>query len=336
MKAAHLLHITNGDSAAGSLRRAGLGGEVLGWADLLWEGPLAAIDDLQFNELRAQFLASAGYTTYSEAGTRLASDAATLAKAPGADEVILWFEHDLHDQVQLVYLLAWLTRQSEMPRKLSLISIDRFPGVVPFHGLGQLEPSQLATLFPGRVPVDAAMRNLAVRAWAALTAPAPDALNALPDLDRASLRFLPSAIRRYLEEYPAIGTGLSRTEGTILAALEERPATPKELFLATQAAEDAVFMGDRTFWRILCGLAREPTPLISFERVPPASHSLPDVEVALAPAGEEVLHRGLDWVALAGLDRWYGGVHLSGRRVPWRWHPGERRVVPLAARSQPT
>lgn len=102
-----------------------------------------------------------------------------------------------------------------------------------------------------------------------------------------------------------------------------------------QAAEEAVFMGDRSFWRVLLGLAREPAPLISFSHEAPAGRDLVVVEVALAPAGREVLSRGLDWVALAGIDRWHGGGHLAGRQVAWRWHPGERRVVPLPTRSRP-
>jgi hypothetical protein len=327
--------MTNGEAAAGTLRRAGLDGEVLGWSDLLWEGPLAAADDAQFLELRARYLASAGYAPLTEARDQLAAEADKLATARRADELVLWFEHDLHDQVQLVYLLGWLARQAERPGRLSLISIDRFPGVIPFHGLGQLRPDQLASLYPSRITVEADVLSLAELAWASFTAPGPEALNRLLTLDRSPLPFLPYSIRRYLEEYPAIATGLSRTEGAILGVLERGPGTVKQLFRTVQATEEAVFMGDRSFWRVLRGLAREPAPLISFSEEPAAARDLVDVEVALAPAGREVLSRGLDWVALAGIDRWHGGVHLAGRQIAWRWHPGERRVVPLATRSRP-
>ena len=33
-----------------------------------------------------------------------------------------------------------------------------------------------------------------------------------------------------------------------------------------------------------------------------------------------------DHVALNGVDRWIGGVHLTGRTVPWRWDEGTETI----------
>jgi hypothetical protein len=33
-------------------------------------------------------------------------------------------------------------------------------------------------------------------------------------------------------------------------------------------------------------------------------------------------------VALNGIDRWIGGVHLTGQRSAWRWDDGTEAVVP--------
>ena len=48
--------------------------------------------------------------------------------AEDVDEIVLWFEHDLYDQLMLCYLLSRLS----IPHrsfKLSLVSMDQFPGV---------------------------------------------------------------------------------------------------------------------------------------------------------------------------------------------------------------
>ena len=37
-----------------------------------------------------------------------------------------------------------------------------------------------------------------------------------------------------------------------------------------------------------------------------------------------------DHVALNGVERWIGGVHLVGREVPWRWDDGVEAVVASA------
>jgi hypothetical protein len=49
--------------------------------------------------------------------------------------------------------------------------------------------------------------------------------------------------------------------------------------------------------------------------------------VTITGAGRDVLDGRSDWIALAGIDRWVGGVHLTGDDV-WRWD--ERSEGPRA------
>jgi len=41
-----------------------------------------------------------------------------------------------------------------------------------------------------------------------------------------------------------------------------------------------------------------------------------------------VLAGRADQIALNGIDRWIGGVHLTGRDGGWRWDDGTETVVP--------
>jgi hypothetical protein len=43
------------------------------------------------------------------------------------------------------------------------------------------------------------------------------------------------------------------------------------------------------------------------------------LKVTLTAAGESVLQHKTDNIALNGINRWLGGVHLKGKSVPWRW-----------------
>ena len=52
--------------------------------------------------------------------------------------------------------------------------------------------------------------------------------------------------------------------------------------------------------------------------------------LALTDAGRRVLEGAEDHVALNGVERWIGGVHLVGREVPWRWDDGVEAVVASA------
>ena len=54
------------------------------------------------------------------------------------DELVLWFEHDLFDQLNLIHLLSYLGRRHALLKPVSLVTLDRFPGIADFKGLGQL------------------------------------------------------------------------------------------------------------------------------------------------------------------------------------------------------
>lgn len=47
----------------------------------------------------------------------------------------------------------------------------------------------------------------------------------------------------------------------------------------------------------------------------------------LTDTGARVLAGDADHVTLNGIDRWIGGVHLTGADVPWRWDEGTETVI---------
>ncbi len=48
--------------------------------------------------------------------------------------------------------------------------------------------------------------------------------------------------------------------------------------------------------------------------------------MTLADAGRDVLAGRVDRVALCGVDRWIGGVHLQGHGGVWRWDADAQEV----------
>jgi hypothetical protein len=51
------------------------------------------------------------------------------------------------------------------------------------------------------------------------------------------------------------------------------------------------------------------------------------LSLRLTDAGRRVLAGEADHVALDGIDRWVGGVHLHGRDARWRWHEGTESIA---------
>ena len=260
---------------------------------------------------------------------------------PSADETVaeipllgLEVPRDLFDQLQLIRTLDLIgPGRSDRHSNVSLICIDRFPGVERFIGLGQLSDDQLATLVGTERPVTAGQYALASEAWAAFRSPDPRTLLALTvrlETDTAegrALPFLRDALRRFLADFPSSSNGLSRTEELALDALREGGMTGGELFPAAQAEEERPFMGDSTFFSVLRALGSARVPLVTISNGP-GGLDLGSKLFALTAAGREVVAGRRDHVAINGIDRWRGGVHLAGRdRSPWRWDARAETLV---------
>jgi hypothetical protein len=322
----HALHVTNGDVAAELLRLAGVPGDVTVTADVLHEGPAPlGLPAERWRKVRARYLAESGYDDYDSCLATLTRWDRTLDDYRSYEEVVLWFEHDLFDQLLLLRVLNGFAGRNLGGTELSMICIGEFPGVVPFHGLGDLSPQQLGSLLDRRQRVNEGQKLLARDAWRAFCAPEPTGLEALLRRDLSPLPFLAGALRRHLEEFPATSNGLSRSERQALRGLAEGASTFEELFRATQSMEERVFMGDTSFLRVLRELAAPPRPLLRFEL--PPSGSVGGYRLSLTSTGRAVLEGRDDWVRIRGIDRWLGGVHLQGSEAAWRWDSDRGRLI---------
>lgn len=117
-----MLHLHNGDSSAETARRAGLPGDHLAWREALVCGPTpAGVSSEEFLKIRARHLSSAYSVRPEECEVKLRRQYEALSKYAKHDEVVLWFEHDLFCQVQLIYLLDWFWQRDLRQTRLSTL-----------------------------------------------------------------------------------------------------------------------------------------------------------------------------------------------------------------------
>ncbi|HSD88773.1 MAG TPA: DUF1835 domain-containing protein [Kofleriaceae bacterium] len=320
-----IVHVCNGDATADSLSMADLPGDIRVWADALDRGPVRPVTDDEHYKVRGEYWAARGMGTASDAAKRLADWDRSFDEAAGAEELILWYEHDLFDQLALARLLARLARRG-LPAQLTIVSIDRHPDVPTFLGLGQLEPTQLAELWPRRTPLSRDAIDEAVTAWIAFTAGDPRALPFLTKRVKA-MPFLGGALERLLEEYPDPTSGMSRTERQVLAAIARGEGSGAELMRQSQANDPRYPITDAVLLDVVRELGR-----CGFIEGAPATGSAPSPQAvkALAPTvtatGRQALAGAIDRVHEQGIDEWRGGVHLHGRGLVWRWSSSERKL----------
>jgi len=320
-----IVHVCNGDSTADTLSLADLPGEIRVWADALDQGPVLPVSDAESHVLRGEYWARVdGTGSASDHAKRLTAYDEQLDEAAGAEELILWYEHDLFDQLALVRILARLARRG-LPQTLTIVSIDRHPDIPNFPGLGQLESAQLAELWPRRTPLSRDAIDEAVTTWIALTAADPRALPFLVKRVKA-LPFLGGAIERHLEEFPDPTSGLSRTERQTLAAIARGEGTGSALMKASHAIDPRYPITDGYLLHILKGFG--VAGFIEGAPTGPLSESsFKNVNVTVTALGRQALAGAIDRVHEGGIDTGRGGVHLEGRGPVWRWHSSERRLI---------
>jgi uncharacterized protein DUF1835 len=320
------LIITNGDSAADLLAAAGKAGRILPWRDVLHEGPILA-DLSACTRARVAYLAGRFLLDKADVAAEFAARDAILAAHAEFDRIELWFEHDLFDQLQLLQILSFFAEAGRQ-EGIILVQADDFLG---------RQRADTVLRFAGKArPVGSDDLRLAEEAWRAVAAPTPEAVVEWLANGNDRLPYLRPALRRFLEELPAPGTGLGRTQATALTELAETSCTAVDLFRAVLATEEAAFMGDLSFFGLVEDLAFEPVRLID-GLPPPVEEDIERFQKAvleLSMAGDDVLNGEADHIALNGIQRWWGGTFLDASELDpavWRYDRERRRLLPPSA-----
>jgi hypothetical protein len=118
------------------------------------------------------------------------------------DEIVLWFEHDLFCQLNLLYLLNWFGNLELGNTRLSLINVGAFPGKENFRGIGELNADELASLFPERREVTDVEFKLAQAAWKRFAQPILLRSKRCSRLTLPALPFLSKVLHAHLRRFP--------------------------------------------------------------------------------------------------------------------------------------
>ncbi len=322
------LHITNGDSTAELIKKADINGDILPWRDPMHHGPFTAHAGLsQASEQRAPYLAGDLFDPATVLEQFIQRDT-TLKQRSSTTEAVLWFEHDLLDQLQILQILHELPH----PQNTTIICIDRFDGISPFRGLGQLTPEQIASLYAGRTAITESHCALASQLWAQFCSDTPQALLAFSKTGSPLFPYMQSALLRHCQEFPWCIDGLTRTERQLLTLINNGTDTPSALFIENMNLEDALFIGDWRTFSVIEALATSRCPLITpvagrfiswspDNQAPSAYHQQ---QLTLTESGCKVLAQTLHAGDLIKRDQWLGGVHIQSSTRHWQWNDADQ------------
>lgn len=321
------LHVRCGSDIKGELEAARFRGDFLDVWDAFPVGPVTDAPD--WIARRARFYAETENVPDPDYDLLLAelteADRRLAASAERYERVVIWTEHDSHDQLSLIRCLAHYAR-TRPPRVLDLISVNHFPGSRRFIGLGQLPPEAMRLLWNRRERIDGDRLSAGAAAWAALTSADPRALAAIARSRTPALPLLGPALHRHLQELPSSVNGLSLTQSLILQILARGPASVGDLWRVSQSElEPLPFLGDTMFLHILNQMERAH-PAVYERSVVEPERRFSD-RLAITETGREVLQGVTDWLSLQPPLRWVGGVRIDPSMRNWRWDEARQDVT---------
>lgn len=296
-----VLNIVNGVTCIRIMKSASIEGDYLPWIDFLHEGPVPPKLNLdELSKVRANFIADNGYGKYDEVIHDFKKRNKQLYNYLEYDKIVLWFEHDLYDQLQLLQVLSWFATQEKKPTNITLISTNQY--------LSEASEKEIHILLENGVKVTEEHLQLSEKAWNAFREPTPTKWFNLLSEKTSILPFLKGAIFRMLEEYPNTKSGLSRTQHQALLAIKNGMEEPYKIFQKSQSYEERKFMGDIIFVKIL--------KLFGKYKVIESHNN--GKKLTITPLGLKLLTSQENWLKIHDINHSIGGVALTTENL-WCW-----------------
>ncbi|TPQ33368.1 hypothetical protein C2U70_19410 [Bradyrhizobium guangdongense] len=237
------------------------------------------------------------------------------------DEIELWFGPSPKDQLQLIWLLEFLSSYPKLLQsiRLRLLASDLY----------DLRYEQLRNSASHIRVVDVSAREFetAKRAWQAYCAPTPEACFDLLHSDLSALLMLRPALLELMAELPSPLTGLGATEMRFLELLSRGFANTNALFHLDSQRRTYVF-GEFELGSLLEGLALGPKPAVAGlgdelrtidqNNLGTRHEVYLRSRLSLTEFGKAVLAYQEDFSRHNPIDRWWGGTHLTNDRL-WRY-----------------
>lgn len=266
---------------------------------------------------------------WSDWGTRWPPAAKNRKHLPFADfcelydTIELWFGSNPNDQLQLIWLLDFLSSCPTLLQKLKL----RLLASDLLAARGE-ELGRSASHIPV-VDITAKEFDMAKMAWQAYCAPTPEACLGLLYKDLSALPMLRPALIDLLAELPSLSTGLGATEMRFLELIARGFERTNALFHLRALRRTRVF-NEIESELLLQGLAHGPEPAVAglddelrtIDRDNHRDRHSPFLRsrLSLTEFGKAVLADQEDFSRHNPIDRWWGGTRLTNDRL-WRYGP---------------
>ena len=242
-----ILHVLNGDATLPGFEESGLDGDILVWREVLSEGPLEEnIASGSFWKARAEWISKGfddGPGDYEE---KVINQLGKLSEP--YREINLWFEFDLHCQVNMLGVMMMLSKRTDLSAPaIYLICPESVPGVKDFRGMGELNSEQLEYLYDNnRVQLGEPDFFVAKEVWNIYTRNKPGEFKKYLAENNywGNLHSLKKALQAHVKRMELNKSGLNHIEKTLLDIYNSGIKDKQGIYNAFWQTEKIYGMGD--------------------------------------------------------------------------------------------
>ncbi|MCB0376666.1 MAG: DUF1835 domain-containing protein, partial [Sinomicrobium sp.] len=227
------------------------------------------------------------------------------------DEVVLWFDHDLFCQINMIAVLSWF-RNHKKNIQISLVSGLNNDNSGDWHSLSELSPEALLYHYENRIHLTEDDVDYADYIWQLYCGGNPIRLETFSKFNSSQFHYLPDAIKAHILRFPTVKNGLNKIENDILATAADCKPESREALVKQMLQKEKIYgFTDLQYTKII-------------ERLKSLFQSLDPVK--LNETGEALLHNAKNYYSFMKNDDEYMG---GSRKYSFLYHSPSGKLLKL-------
>jgi len=237
-----ILHITNGDFTTKYLKKLKFSGDFITWREMLSEGKTTTdVGSEAFWKTRFNFFKTSYKITKKTFIENTLKEYRNLCNKKSNKEIVLWFEHDLFCQINMLAVLSWLNRYRK-GHHISLVCSGKIEDSKKMFSLTELNKQQINNHFKNRIVLSQDDIEYADYIWQLYCSDSPLRLETVYKFNPMSpFHYLATAIEAHLQRFPSIKNGLNKIENSILETAEYQNLTSKKELVSSLIKNEEVY-----------------------------------------------------------------------------------------------